>query len=90
MFPRIERRPLSNGLEVRAIVAPFGARGLDGAAGAGRVVCRRGDSAGCPRSMADLLDEGSRGRSALEVSDRIARIGGDLDVEVSTTPPWSA
>src|SRR5690606_32597441 len=31
---------------------------------------------------ADLLDEGSGGSSALEISDRIARIGGDLDVEV--------
>ena len=33
--------------------------------------------------LADLLDEGSRGMSALEVSDRIARIGGDLDVDVN-------
>jgi predicted Zn-dependent peptidase len=40
------------------------------------------DEAGLASLTADLLDEGSRGHSALEVSDRIARIGGDLDVEV--------
>ena len=31
---------------------------------------------------ADLLDEGSGGRSALEVSDALARLGADLDVDV--------
>jgi predicted Zn-dependent peptidase len=31
---------------------------------------------------AGLLDEGSRGQSALAVAERIARIGGDFDVEV--------
>jgi predicted Zn-dependent peptidase len=39
--------------------------------------------AGLMSMTADLLDEGSHGASALEMSDRIARLGGDLDVEVS-------
>ena len=39
--------------------------------------------AGLASLAADLLDEGSRGQSALEISDRIARMGGDLDLEVS-------
>ena len=30
---------------------------------------------------AGLLDEGSRGQSALEIADRVARIGGDFDLE---------
>ena len=34
------------------------------------------------RSPPGLLDEGSRGQSALEIADRVARIGGDLDLEV--------
>ena len=33
------------------------------------------------RSRPGLLDEGSRGQSALEIADRVARIGGDLDLE---------
>ena len=31
---------------------------------------------------AGLLDEGSRGQSALDIAERVARIGGDLDIEV--------
>jgi predicted Zn-dependent peptidase len=31
---------------------------------------------------AGLLDEGSRGQTALEVADRVARIGGELDLDV--------
>ena len=41
------------------------------------------EQAGLASLTADLLDEGSRGQSALEISDRIARMGGDLDLEVS-------
>ena len=41
------------------------------------------EQAGLASLTADLLDEGSRGHSALEISDRIARMGGDLDLEVS-------
>ena len=31
---------------------------------------------------AGLIDEGSRGQSALEIADRVARIGGELDIDV--------
>jgi zinc protease len=81
-FPRIVRRSLGNGLELRAVrhrsvpivsmllLVPGGSA-VDPADGHGLVSMTAG-----------LLDEGSRGQSALDIADRIARIGGDLDVEV--------
>jgi len=81
-FPRIVRARLSNGLEVRAIAhhsVPIAAMVLLVPGGSS---ADPADRAGLTSLVADLLDEGSRGRSALEVSDRIARLGGDLDVEV--------
>ena len=81
-FPRIVRRSLTNGLELRAVrhrsvpvvsmvlLVPGGSA-ADPDAGHGLVSMTAG-----------LLDEGSRGQSALEIAERIARIGGDLDVEV--------
>jgi len=39
------------------------------------------DTYGLVSMTAGLLDEGSRGQSALDVADRVARIGGDIDVE---------
>jgi len=83
VFPRIERLRLSNGLEVRVIshrsvpvasmvlLVPGGSASDDT------------DRPGLVSLLADLLDEGSRGMSALDVSDRIARMGGDLDVDVN-------
>jgi predicted Zn-dependent peptidase len=80
-FPRIVRRTLANGLELRAVrhqsvpvvsivlLVPGGSS-VD-----------PGDAHGLVSMTTGLLDEGSRGQSALEVSDRIARIGGDLDLE---------
>jgi predicted Zn-dependent peptidase len=80
-FPRIVRRTLANGLELRAVrhqsvpvvsivlLVPGGSS-VDPADGHGLVSMTAG-----------LLDEGSRGQTALEISDRIARIGGDLDLE---------
>ena len=82
-FPTIARATLGNGLHVRVISHRVGSRRCDGAA-----ACRAGlrpthrDQAGLASLTADLLDEGSRGHSALEISDRIARMGGDLDLEV--------
>ena len=81
-FPRIARRTLANGLEVRAVThsaVPVisivllvpGGSSADPA-----------DRHGLVSITAGLLDEGSRGESALEVADRVARIGGDLDLEV--------
>lgn len=40
------------------------------------------DRPGLAAFTADLLDEGSGGRSALDVSDALARLGADLDVDV--------
>ena len=80
-FPRIVRRTLANGLELRAVrhrsvpvisivlVVPGGSA-VDPA-----------ESHGLVSITAGLLDEGSRGQSALEIADRVARIGGDLEVE---------
>ena len=83
-FPRIARRTLPNGLELRAVThnaVPVvsivllvpGGSSVDPA-----------DHHGLVSITAGLLDEGSRGQSALEVADRVARIGGDLDLEVGT------
>lgn len=81
-FPRIARRTLPNGLELRAVTH----RSVPVAA---IVLLVPGGSAVDPAGVhglvsmtAGLLDEGSRGQSALDIADRVARIGGDLDVEV--------
>jgi zinc protease len=81
-FPRIARRSLPNGLELRAVAhrsVPVAAMVL---------LVPGGSSVDPPHAhglvsiTAGLLDEGSRGQSALEIADRVARIGGDLDLEV--------
>ena len=81
-FPRIVTRQLANGLEVRAVThraVPVISLAL---------LLRGGSSVDPPAAhglvsiTAGLLDEGSRGQSALDIADRVARIGGDLDVEV--------
>ena len=81
-FPRIFKRSLPNGLELRAVrhrSVPV----------VGMVLLVPGGSAVDPSDAhglvsitSGLLDEGSRGQSALEIADRVARIGGELDVEV--------
>jgi predicted Zn-dependent peptidase len=80
-FPRIARRVLPNGLELRAVThrsVPL----------VSTVLLVPGGASSDPRAQhglvsltAGLLDEGSRGQSALDVADRLARIGGDLDIE---------
>ena len=83
VFPRIERTRLANGLEVRVIShrsVPVASMVLLLPEGSASDDLER---PGLVSLLADLLDEGSRGMSALEVSDRIARIGGDLDVDVN-------
>lgn len=80
-FPRIVKRTLANGLELRAVrhsAVPIvslvllvpGGSSVDPPAAHGLVSMTAG-----------LLDEGSNGQSALEISDRLALIGGDLDIE---------
>lgn len=80
-FPRIFKRTLANGLELRAVrhrsipvvsivlLVPGGSS-VDPPAAHGLVSITAG-----------LLDEGSKGQSALEIADRLARIGADLDIE---------
>lgn len=81
-FPHIARRALANGVEIRAVshrAVPVVSAVLLMPGGASA------DPAGRPglaALTADLLDEGSGGRGALEVADAIARVGGDLDVDV--------
>lgn len=82
-FPHIHRHRLSNGLEVRVVVhrsVPIVCAALLVPGGFAA------DPAGQPGLAgltADLLDEGSDGRDALGVADAIARIGADLDVDLS-------
>jgi predicted Zn-dependent peptidase len=81
-FPDIHRRVLSNGLEVRAIAhrnVPVVSAALLVPGGTAADPVER---PGLAAFTADLLDEGSAGRSALEVSDLLARYGADLDVDV--------
>lgn len=80
-FPRIARRALPNGLELRAVshhAVPISAVVLLVPGGS---AVDPPDAHGLVSLTAGLLDEGSRGQSALEVAERIARIGGELDVE---------
>jgi predicted Zn-dependent peptidase len=82
-FPQITRAGLDNGLDVRVIShtsVPVTAVVLLLPGGSS---ADASSQAGLASLTADLLDEGSRGQSALEISDRIARMGGDLDVEVT-------
>lgn len=81
-FPRIVTRQLANGLELRAVThrsVPITSLAL---------LVRGGSSVDPPAAhglvsiTAGLIDEGSRGQSALEIADRIALMGGDLDVDV--------
>lgn len=81
-FPRIARRMLSNGLELRAVThraVPVAAVVLLVPGGSS---ADPADAFGLVSITAGLLDEGSRGQSALEVADRVARIGGELDLDV--------
>lgn len=80
-FPRIVRRTLANGLELRALQhrsVPVTAMVLLVPGGAS---VDPNEAHGLVSMTAGLLDEGSRGQSALEISDRLARIGADVDLD---------
>jgi zinc protease len=80
-FPRIVRRSLANGLELRAVrhrAVPVVSIVLLVPGGS---AVEPANAHGLVSMTAGLLDEGSRGQSALEIADRIARIGGDIDIE---------
>jgi zinc protease len=81
-FPQIVRHTLANGLNVRTIEHPgvpvvtFVMK-IDGGLGA--------DAAGregLASLTADMVDEGTGSLSAIDVSDALARIGAEYDVEV--------
>ena len=81
-FPTIHRRVLGNGLDVRAIAhrnVPVVCAVL---LVPGGTAADPPDRPGLAAFTADLIDEGSGGRSALEISDLLARYGADLDVDV--------
>lgn len=80
-FPRIARRLLDNGLELRAVrhdAVPVAAIVLLVPGGSSLDPV---DAHGLVSLTVGLLDEGSKGQSALDIADRVARIGGDLELE---------
>ena len=81
-FPTIHRRALSNGLDVRIVVQ----RNVPVVSAVlllpGGTAADPADRPGLAAFTADLLDEGCAGRSAIEVSDLLARYGADFDVDV--------
>jgi predicted Zn-dependent peptidase len=82
-FPTIARAQLENGMHLRVISHPSVPVTATVLMLPGGSSADAPEQAGLASLTADLLDEGSRGQSALEISDRIARMGGDLDLEVS-------
>lgn len=80
-FPRIVSRTLGNGLELRGVrhsAVPVAAIVLLVPGGSAVDPPERH---GLVSITAGLIDEGSRGQSALEIADRVARIGGELDLD---------
>ena len=83
-LPGIQRHVLSNGLRVRTVehtsvpVVTFVLQ-VEGGSGADPVT-----QEGLASLVADLVDEGTGDLSAIEVSDALARIGGDYDVDTGS------
>ena len=81
-FPAIVRHTLTNGLAVRTVehhsvpVITFVLQ-VEGGSGADP-----GDMEGLAAVTADMVDEGTGELSAIDVSERLARIGGEYDVDV--------
>jgi zinc protease len=80
-FPGIERHVLANGLHVRTVEhtsAPVVSMvvHIEGGSGADPE-----PQEGLASLAADLVDEGTGSLSAIDVSDALARIGGDYDVD---------
>jgi len=81
-FPAIHRHNLTNGLNVRAVAhqnVPVVCAVL---LVPGGTAADPADRPGLMAFTADLLDEGSGGRSAIDVADALARCGADLEVDV--------
>jgi zinc protease len=81
-FPAITHHVLRNGLRVRAVehhsvpVITFVLQ-VDGGSGVDAV-----DGEGLAALVADMVDEGTGSLSAIDVSDALARIGAEYDVDV--------
>ena len=81
-FPEIARHTLDNGLQVRTVehrTVPVVAFVLQVEAGSG---ADASDREGLAAIAADMVDEGTGALSAIDVSDALARIGGEYDVDV--------
>ena len=81
-FPRLVRHRLDNGLQLRTVehhTMPVVSVVIQVEAGA--VADPKGRE-GLAAISADMLDEGTGDRSAIDVSDAFARIGADYDVDV--------
>src|SRR6185503_9065169 len=81
-FPEIVHHTLRNGLKVRTVEHPgvpvlTFVMQIDGGLGADPT-----GREGLAAITADMLDEGTGSLSAIDVSDALARIGGEYDVEV--------
>ncbi len=81
-FPQIVRHTLDNSLKVRTVEHPgvpvvTFVMQIDGGLGADAA-----GSEGLASLTADMVDEGSGSLSAIDVSDALARIGAEYDVEV--------
>ena len=80
-FPGIERHVLPNGLKVRTVEhtsAPVLTLVMQVEGGSG---ADPAPQEGLASLVADLVDEGTGSLSAIDVSDVLARIGGDYDVD---------
>src|ERR1041384_5050706 len=81
-FPQIVRHTLRNGLKVRTVehlgvpIVTFVLQ-ITGGLGADSPQCE-----GLASLTADMVDEGTGSLSAIDVSDALARIGAEYDVEV--------
>ena len=81
-FPEIVRHTLDNGLQVRTVhhaSVPVVTLVLQVEGGSG---ADPADREGLAAIVADMVDEGTGGMSAIDVSDALARIGADYDVDV--------
>lgn len=82
-FPCLAKRRLANGLEIRALphqAVPVVSLVLLLPGGSS---ADPADRPGLAALTADLIDEGSGGLDALEVADRLARLGAELDIDVT-------
>jgi zinc protease len=80
-FPGIERHVLRNGLKVRTVEhtsAPVLTMAVQVEGGSG---ADPASQEGLASLVADMVDEGTGSLSAIDVSDALARIGGDYDVD---------